>query len=232
MTFKEEILSSFNSQFAQNQNHHQKLFFQILSVIVTVMLGYSYVYTNGGELNENELNVSIILLSLVLIISTIVIGLSLILLCNMAYGFRRDQYVINKIREKEGLIHNEKIEDDYFPKHYDPSWSFKKKISKYNKKIKKMNFLKKVTYGTWIWVLKRLSWMPNFHNSLYFMLFVIQILIFLSYVFNPFDNIILFKFTGEFSWVFFGTIIIWILLNILVIRSQRVFWKKLNELYN
>ena len=88
MNFKEEILNSFHSQFAQNQNHHQKLFFQILSVIVTVMIGYSYVYTDGGKLDENELNSSIVLLSLALIISTIVIGLSLILLANMAYGFR------------------------------------------------------------------------------------------------------------------------------------------------
>jgi len=231
MKFKEEILNSFHTQFAQNQNHHQKLFFQILSVIVTVMLGYSYVYTNGGKLDENELHTSIVLLSLVLIMSTIVIGLSLILLSNMAYGFRRDQFVINKIREKEGLIHNENIEDDYFPKHYDPSWSFRNKMKKYNGKLNKMNFFKRRTWGLWIWILKRISWMPNFHNSLYFMLFVIQLLIFSSYIFNPFDEIILFQFSGKFSWIFTGTILIWIILNILVIRSQGVFWNKLNELF-
>lgn len=231
MEFKDEILNSFHTQFAQNQNHHQKLFFQILSVIVTVMLGYSYVYTNGGKLNEDELHTSVVLLSLVLIISTIVIGLSLILLSDMAYGFRRDQFVINKIRIKEGLIHNEKIEDDYFPKHYDPSWSFKKKIKEYNEKLTKMNFFKRRTWGLWIWILKRLSWMPNFHNSLYFMLFIIQFLIFSSYILNPFDEISLFIFNGEISWTFIGTILIWIILNILVIRSQCVFWNKLNKLF-
>jgi len=231
MVLKDEILNSFHTQFAQNQNHHQKLFFQILSVIVTVMLGYSYVYTNGGKLNENELHTSVVLISLVLIISTIVIGLSLILLSNMAYGFRRDQFVINKIRKKEGLIHNEKIEDDYFPVHYDPSWSFKNKMEKYNEQLNKMNSLKRWTWGLWIWVLKRMSWMPNFHNSLYCMLFLIQLIIFLSYIFNPFDEITLFSSNGKFSWIFIGTVLIWIILNILVIRSQRVFWNKLNELF-
>lgn len=231
MEFKEELLNSFHTQFAQNENHHQKLFFQILSVIVTVMIGYTYVYTNGGKLTESELQTSIVLLSLVLIISTIVIGLSLILLCNMAYGFRRDQFVINKIRIKEGLIHNEKPEDDYFPKHYDPSWSFKNKGEKYNTKLNEMSFLKRRTWGLWIWILKRISWMPNFHNSLYFMLFVIQLMVFTSYLLNPFDDIMLFSFSGKISWVFIGTIFIWIILNMLVIRSQRVFWNKLNELF-
>jgi len=231
MNFKEEILNSFHTQFAQNQNHHQRLFFQILSVIVTVMVGYSYVYTNGGKLDEKELNTSIVLLSFGLIISTIVIGLSSILLSNMAYGFRRDQFVINKIRKKEGLIHNENIDDDFFPKHYDPAWSFNNKLEKYNEKLNKMNFIKRRTYGLWIWILKSLSWMPNFHNSLYFMLFVIQLLIFSSYLFNPFDEIVLFKSSGELSWVFIGTILIWVILNILVIRSQRVYWNKLNELF-
>lgn len=231
MTFKEELLNSFHTQFAENQNYYQKLFFQILSIIVTVMVGYSYVYTNGGKLDEKELHTSVILLSFVLIISTVVIGLSLILLSNIAYGFRRDQFVINKIREKEGLINNTDIDKDYFPKHYDPTWSFKNKVTKYDNKIANMNWVTKRTWGLWILILKRISWMPNFHNSMYFMLFVIQIMIFFSYLFNPFDTITLFDLSGEISWLFIGTITIWIILNVLVIRSQRVFWNKLNELF-
>lgn len=229
---KNELLNSFHTQFAQNQNHHQKIFFQILSVIVSVMLGYGYVYTSGGKLNETELHTSIILLSFVLLISTIVIGLSLVLLSNMAYGFRRDQFVINKIREKEGLINNKNIDDDYFPKHYDPAWSFNKKQERYSVKLQQMKFFTRATWGVWIWILKRLSWMPNFHNSLYFMLILIQIMIFVSYIFNPFDEIILINIKGDFSWLFFFVITFWILLNILVLRAQQVFFKKLKDLFS
>ncbi len=231
MTLKEELLNSFHTQFSENQNHYQKLFFQILSVIVTVMIGYSYVYTNGGKLNEEKINNSVVLLSFVLIISTIVIGLSLILLCNMAYSFRRDQFVINEIRKREGLIGNLDETEDYFPKNYNPSFSFNNKIERYNDRLNAMNFLKKYTFGLWIYILKRLSWMPNFHNSLYFMLYVIQIIIFLSYIFNPFDNISLFEFDKEINFVFILTIGVWVLLNIIVLRSQKVFWNKLNELF-
>jgi len=231
MELKEQLINSFHEQFAQNQNHHQKLFFQILSVIVTVTVGYSYVYTMGGKLPNPELKPSIYLLSLALIISTIVLGLSLVLLCNMAYGFRRDQYVNNRIRKHAKLIHNENFKDDIFPKSYDPAWSFNKKMDKYTIRLKGMNFLVRITYGAWVWILKRLSWMPNFHNSLFFMLALIQILLLISYIFNPFDNIVLFNLNLNFDGTFIITIIAWTLLTGLVLRSQYVFYRKLKELF-
>jgi len=232
MELKEELIKSFHEQFAQNQNHHQKLFFQILSVIVTVAVGYSYVYTMGGEIPNSDLKPSIFLLSLALIISTIVLGLSLVLLSNMAYGFRRDQFVNNRIRKQAKLIHNKDESNDIFPKSYDPAWSFNKKQKEYSRKLRKMFFPIRITYGLWIWVLKRLSWMPNFHNSLFFMLGLIQILLLASYVFNPFDNILLFNFDLPFDWTFIITIIIWLILTSLVLRSQSIFYEKLKKLFN
>ncbi len=232
MELKDELIKSFHEQFAQNQNHHQKLFFQILSVIVTVTVGYSYVYTMGGDLPSPNLKPSLFLLSLSLIISTIVLGLSLVLLCNMAYGFRRDQFVNNKIREKAKLINNQDPNDDIFPKSYDPAWSFNKKQKKYAKRLKKMKIPIRITYGLWVWMLKRLSWMPNFHNSLFFMLCLIQLLLLLSYIFNPFDEIILINFDSTINWTFVITIISWLILSSLVLRSQKVFFLKLKKLYS
>lgn len=232
MELKEELIKSFHEQFAQNQNHHQKLFFQILSVIVTVTVGYTYVYTMGGKIPSQELKPSIFLISLALIISTIVLGLSLVLLSNMAYGFRRDQFVNNRIRKHAKLIHNKKLSDDIFPKSYDPAWSFNRKQSSYSARLKKMSRFNRYTYGCWVWLLMRLSWMPNFHNSLFFMLGLIQILLLVSYIFNPFDNIVLFKSDLPISWTFIITIIIWLILTKLVLRSQSVFYKKLKELFN
>ncbi|WP_136464827.1 hypothetical protein [Flagellimonas onchidii] len=232
MELKDELIKNFHEQFAQNQNHHQKLFFQILSVIVTVTVGYSYVYTMGGKLPNPDLKPSIFLLSLALIISTIVLGLSLVLLSNMAYGFRRDQFVNNRIREKANLIHNSNSKDDIFPKSYDPAWSFIRKNKAYKKRLKKLKFPLRYTYGIWVWILMRLSWMPNFHNSLFFMLSLIQILLLISYVCNPFDDIILFDLGLGINWAFIVTICTWLILTGLVLRSQSVFYRKLKELYS
>ncbi|MFS4454830.1 hypothetical protein [Maribacter sp. 2304DJ31-5] len=231
MELKDELIKSFHEQFAQNQNHHQKLFFQILSVIVTVTVGYSYVYTMGGEILTTDSKPSIFLLSLALIISTIVLGLSLVLLSNMAYGFRRDQFVNNRIRKRAKLIHNKDKSDDIFPKSYDPAWGFNKKQKDYSERLKRMSIQLRITYGVWIWILKRLSWMPNFHNSLFFMLVLIQIILLASYIFNPFDNIQLFNFDLSIDWTFIATIVIWSILSGLVLRSQSVFYRKLKKLF-
>lgn len=39
-----DIVKSFHEQFSQNQNHHQVLFVQVLAVMVTVLVGFGYVY--------------------------------------------------------------------------------------------------------------------------------------------------------------------------------------------
>jgi hypothetical protein len=39
-----DIAKSFHEQFAQNQNHHQVLYVQVLAVLVTVLVGFGYVY--------------------------------------------------------------------------------------------------------------------------------------------------------------------------------------------
>lgn len=195
------------------------------------MVGYGYIYTNGGKVIEDDLRPSLFLLSWVLIISTIVLGLSLILLCNMAYGFRRDQFVNNRIRKKMMLIHNKNEEDNIFPKSYDPAWSFNEKTAEYDKKLMQMNLIKRYTVGLWTLMLKRLVWMPNFHNYLFFMLYLIQLLIFSSYFFNPFDDIVLIDFNLDVNWVFTVTVFMWLILNVLMLRPQVVFYNRLKKLY-
>lgn len=39
-----DIVKSFHEQFAQNQNHHQALFVQALAILVTVLVGFGYLY--------------------------------------------------------------------------------------------------------------------------------------------------------------------------------------------
>ena len=39
-----QIVISFHEQFAQNQNHHQKLFLQVLLVLLSVLAGFGYLY--------------------------------------------------------------------------------------------------------------------------------------------------------------------------------------------
>lgn len=228
---KNELLKSFHQQFAENQNHHQKLFFQILTVLVTVIFGYSFVFTSGWELTNSKINQDLFLLSFAFLVSVIVINLSLILLSNMAFGYRRDQFVVSNIRKQSGLICNKDSNKDIFPLSYDPAWSFKQKQKGFTKILHKMNPICLFTYGFWVKLVKFLSWMPNFHSYLLFMLSLIQFLIFLSYILNPYNNISLFDKSLELDWCFTLTLISWLLITSIVIRVQFIFRNKLIDLY-
>lgn len=43
------IQKSFVTQFAENQNHHQRLFIQFLSSVLIVIIAYAYVYSNTAS---------------------------------------------------------------------------------------------------------------------------------------------------------------------------------------
>src|SRR3990172_6735589 len=92
-----EIVKSFHEQFAQNQNHHQKLFLQVLAVLLTVIVGYEYIYIRIGTKSQ-ELNITIQTLYAFLSLSFYLLSLAIALICNMALGYRRDQLVACNIR--------------------------------------------------------------------------------------------------------------------------------------
>jgi hypothetical protein len=40
--YKQELVKSFHQQFAENQNNHQSTFIQLLSIIITVIVGFGF----------------------------------------------------------------------------------------------------------------------------------------------------------------------------------------------
>jgi hypothetical protein len=103
---KYKLASSFHTQFAQNQNHHQMAFLQIISLLLTVFIGYGYLYEKiiGGE--DITLVVELIYLFLMISCSMLTLGMALVL--NMGYCFRRDQLATCLIRRRtEAMTDND-----------------------------------------------------------------------------------------------------------------------------
>ena len=51
-----ELITSFHTQSTQNQNHHQLLFLQVLTVLLTVLIGFGYLYI---RVDVNEAGVKV-----------------------------------------------------------------------------------------------------------------------------------------------------------------------------
>jgi hypothetical protein len=106
---KDELLKSFHQQFAENQNHHQTVFIQFISAVLIVIVGYALVYTNttsdAGIFNvtrdKDQHIVSYAIIHLVgsFFMAELTLTLLCILLLNIGYGYRRDQYVCQNIRK-------------------------------------------------------------------------------------------------------------------------------------
>lgn len=151
----EEIVKSFHEQFAQNQNHHQKLFLQVLAVLLTILVGFGYLYIRVG-VDSNEVNITIETIYVFLSLSFYLLTLSIALISNMALGFRRDQLVACNIRVKSGaMCVNTDNDNGYFISDFNP--------------------VGKHTY---------LLWMPEFHIIFFFLLLIIKVLLFSSLLFS------------------------------------------------
>jgi succinate dehydrogenase hydrophobic anchor subunit len=122
------LVISFHEQFAQNQNHHQNLFLQILTLLISVLIGFGYLYVRVGVENA-EINIDENTLVFFLVLSMILLSLSIALIFNMSLGFRRDQMVACNIRVKTNVM-NIDDEKSYFPSKFNP--------------------LNKVTYVEWL----------------------------------------------------------------------------------
>ena len=124
--FAEQLALSFHEQFAQNQNHHQRMFVQVLAVLITVLVGFGYAYTglqNGSSDGGNAVNMEFDMLYASLMISMVLLSLAIALIVNMAYGFRRDQTTACRIRVNAGAMMAWDDSDDreiFFPAGYNP----------------------------------------------------------------------------------------------------------------
>ena len=105
MDTNNDILSSIHEQFAENQNHHQGLFIQLLIALFILFggFGYVYVYTDStipycqtsiqcGHFSNS------ILIAVGFIVSLVLLLLNCVIL-HLGYSFRRDQVINMKIRK-------------------------------------------------------------------------------------------------------------------------------------
>ena len=146
----EKLAFSFHEQFAQNQNHHKRMFIQVLAVLVAVLAGFGYTYSNlqNGSSESDKMHLDL-LYSFAL--SMVLFSFAIAWIVSMAYGFRRDQATASRIRIIAGAMGKE---DDkacfYFPLAYNPFW-------------KPGN--------------PRLFWMPEYHNIFYFALSMVKFIL-------------------------------------------------------
>ncbi|MEO8948596.1 MAG: hypothetical protein ABI308_09325 [Mucilaginibacter sp.] len=121
-----DLLRSFHEQFAENQNHHQTVFIQFISAVLAVLVGYGFVYTNTSisadpfiviRCKEAIISYSLIDLVGAYLIAQTILGLLVTLTANIGYGFRRDQFVNFRIRQKHIA---EETYTAVFPANFDP----------------------------------------------------------------------------------------------------------------
>ncbi|MCR8561062.1 hypothetical protein KXD93_25620 [Mucilaginibacter sp. BJC16-A38] len=108
---RDDLLKSFNDQFATNQNHGQLLFIQFLSAILVVLIGYGYIYANTSpeakiwvtmrdpKSTKDIVSYAVTHLFGALLISELILTLLATVVLNIGYSFRRDQLVIYKLRK-------------------------------------------------------------------------------------------------------------------------------------
>lgn len=111
-----ELLTTFHSQFAENQRVKEQSFLQIAGYLGAIIFGYAYVFHNlKGELD---------VLSLVAIAAMLLLTLGAWVVVVISYNWRRDQLVNAKIRRYCGILG---APDSVFPESYDPSTTLKSK---------------------------------------------------------------------------------------------------------
>lgn len=160
--YKYGLLKSFHEQFAQNQNHHQKLFIQFISAVFIVIAGYVIVYTNTN-LNADIFKIQkdpenrIISYAVIHLLGSYYLSQSIFILLisiilNMGYNFRRDQKVNYNIRIE--ILEDELYKKIYGEKAFNPS---------------KLNFK---------------DYLPGFNILFYSFIIILQLLFFLSLFLN------------------------------------------------
>lgn len=100
----DKLLYSMHKQFAENQNHHQGLFIQLLVSLLVLFGGFGYVLVHTNKdipfcqtYIEKDSFSYLIFLSVSFVVLLVLLLLNLIVI-HLGYSFRRDQYLNMKIR--------------------------------------------------------------------------------------------------------------------------------------
>ena len=236
MSLEEELQKNFAEQFATNQNNHQNLFTQILSLLLTVIIGYGYVYTGGGKFNVKELYVNEFVLACTFLVCSLIIFFGLILVCDLALGFRRDQYVVYKIRKKNNLIDNQDPELSIFPESYNPGSSLDQKDENWKNFKQSWDFentVLKLTLIPFIWKLlnHKVCWMPNYHNIHFLVLATLNCILLATLLFNPNDKVTIFEWEKSLELSYTLVVCVWLFFCGYVWDRVTHFRRRLSNLY-
>jgi hypothetical protein len=103
--YKQELVKSIQQQFAENQNYHQSTFIHLLSIILTVIVGYGLALLNfGGTSTNKDFHLTLFDFTIAFCIEEGILTLGFCLVVSFASGFRRYQFVNATISEKAGFF--------------------------------------------------------------------------------------------------------------------------------
>lgn len=211
--YKQELVKSFHQQFAENQNNHQSAFIQLLSIILSVIVGFGLALLNfGGTSTDKNFHLTLFDFTIAFCIAEGVLTLGFCLVVSYAYGFRRDQFVNATIRERAGIT-EESTEPlwQIFPNNYNPQKSF----------LKKQNEKKKLLI---IW------WMPDFHSIFTFAFLILEVLLLITYILKSYKANFLFT-DSSIDWPSLFVFAIGIFFLFITYYTLYQFFKKIKRLY-
>ncbi|EOQ87106.1 hypothetical protein LEP1GSC202_0357 [Leptospira yanagawae serovar Saopaulo str. Sao Paulo = ATCC 700523] len=108
------FIHDFHNQFAVNQNHHKNTFIQIIVLLVPLLTGFGYIYLNIKDNNTFDFLFGYLALSYLLL------NMPICVLLVMSVGYRRDQLVTARMREKLKILSINSGEN-YFPGSFLPT---------------------------------------------------------------------------------------------------------------
>lgn len=213
MGYKEDLIKSFHQQFAENQNNHQSGFIQLLSILLTVIIGFGVALLNFGKPTvTDKINLTLFDFTVAFSIAEGILALGFFLVVNYAYSFRRDQLVNSIIREKAKITESTAADDwKVFPDSFNPKLNFNKKLSEKRKCM-------------------RIMWMPDFYAIFSITFLILQTFIGIVYLLKTSNENLLFI-DSTIDWPAFSISIIGLLFMITTIIGLFKYYRKLKKLY-
>jgi len=207
--YRQELVKSFHQQFAENQNNHQSAFIQLLSIILTVVVGFSFALLNFGETStEKSFYFTLFDFTIAFCIAEGILTLGFCLVVSYAYGFRRDQLVNATIREKAEITKESSSPLwQIFPPNYNPKTSFDKKK-----------------------ICKCISWMPDFHAIFAVVFLIMNFLVLVIYLLKIYEAKLL-STSLSIDWHSFSVFIIGALFLLISYWVLCCYFKKIKDLY-
>lgn len=211
--YRQELVKSFHQQFAENQNNHQSAFIQLLSIILTVIIGFGLALLNfGGTSTDKDFKLELFEFTTAFCIAEGILTLGFCLVISYAYGFRRDQFVNATIREKAGITEEStELQWQIFPNNYNPKTSF----------LKKQNEKEKLLF---IW------WMPDFHVVFSIAFIFLQLILIVTYTLKSYIANFLFV-NSQIDWSSLLVFVIGAFFLFITALTLYRYFKKVKKLY-